>query len=222
MKIKPEIEVLTHKVEGYGGPSEYVGQLIYKNVLLESGRSASEMALGEFLAKVKAYWCVEWVEQEFLSAIKGKPAASQLCDHCGGNTIRGSTLCVDKTFCSTCNESGIIESYIKAYQARCELNLAEAKKVAEAETERQRLSTAAQVQGAFHWRDGWFFKRSQDGSVRVMHKKDYLRTDLTIPANEWASIVCSVTTAGETGERWEQAREFHNRPLLTSLEGKTE
>ena len=61
-----------------------------------------------------------------------------------------------------------------------------------------------------------------DGSVRVMHSaempmtgEEYLHPDLTIPPNEWASIVCSVSAGGETGERWEASQDFHGRELIT-------
>jgi hypothetical protein len=52
-------------------------------------------------------------------------------------------------------------------------------------------------QTGFHWRDGWWFKRLADGSVRVVHGD----TTLVIPENEWASIVCSVSALGEAGQR---------------------
>lgn len=65
----------------------------------------------------------------------------------------------------------------------------------------------------FHWRDGWHFKRQDDGSVRVNYiVGEWLYQSLIIPENEWASIVCSVSSLGETGERWEQSRRFHGIP----------
>jgi len=83
---------------------------------------------------------------------------------------------------------------------------------------------------AFHWRDGWFFKRSlTDGNVIVRHytleeqRKSNGQTDglgfpaspaapdivLYIPAAEWLSIIASVSAADETSEQYEAAKRFH-------------
>lgn len=82
--------------------------------------------------------------------------------------------------------------------------------------------TTAEQQG-FHWRDNIFWKRLDDGSVRLAffmtrasgkaHDGDYDEPvrELIIPAAEWASIVCSVSREGETGDRWKQAQSFHGR-----------
>ena len=75
---------------------------------------------------------------------------------------------------------------------------------------------------AFHWQHGWYFSRLPDGSVEVRNHGDFDkhdpncgpgdgRTTLVIPPNEWASIVCSVSKDGETGERWDAAQDFHGR-----------
>ena len=75
---------------------------------------------------------------------------------------------------------------------------------------RKRIQQTDEATRGFHWRDGWFFHRQPDGSVRVMHREtptsEWLKSDITIPAMEWASIVCSVSANGETGERWNDAR----------------
>jgi hypothetical protein len=68
----------------------------------------------------------------------------------------------------------------------------------------------SELTSGFHWRDGWYFKRLEDGAVRVMFVAgEYVYTRLHIPPNEWASIVCSVSAGGETGERYEAALQFH-------------
>jgi hypothetical protein len=61
--------------------------------------------------------------------------------------------------------------------------------------------------GEFHWRDGWFFKRLPDGSVRVQHRAPDAgpSVDLLIPSNEWASIVASMSAEGETAESYQDA-----------------
>jgi hypothetical protein len=70
--------------------------------------------------------------------------------------------------------------------------------------------------GEFHWTDGWYFKRLPDGSVCIRkqgpdHQKVQFAESAIIPAAEWASIVCAVSKDGETGDRWNQAQDFHGR-----------
>lgn len=43
--------------------------------------------------------------------------------------------------------------------------------------------------GEFHWTDGWFFRREDDGAVRIRHNEE---SPITIPPNEWCSIVAHV------------------------------
>jgi hypothetical protein len=70
---------------------------------------------------------------------------------------------------------------------------------------------------SFHWRDGWFFTRLPGGYVEIRNHGTYETREpgksgaitLTIPAAEWASIVCSVSHEGETGERFSHALGFH-------------
>jgi hypothetical protein len=72
----------------------------------------------------------------------------------------------------------------------------------------------ADAETGFHNRDGWFYKRLDNGVVRISHVLHppifgRLVEQFCIPENEWASIVCSVSEAGETSERWMAARRFH-------------
>lgn len=60
----------------------------------------------------------------------------------------------------------------------------------------------------FHWRDGWHFKRQDDGTVFVYNSAH--RVTMTIPASEWASIVASVCKRGETGDTYREALAFHD------------
>lgn len=75
----------------------------------------------------------------------------------------------------------------------------------------------------FHWRDNMFWKRLDDGSVRIRlfatresgamldgDDEEPVR-EWIIPAAEWASIVRSVSKNGETGEPWNSAQDFHGR-----------
>lgn len=66
----------------------------------------------------------------------------------------------------------------------------------------------------FHWREGMYFKRIADGSVKITqtqgggHSED-VEWQKTIPASEWASIVSSVSKRGETSETYRAVLAFH-------------
>ncbi len=75
----------------------------------------------------------------------------------------------------------------------------------------------------FHWRDGWAFTRNDDGSVMIRNENfvdDRLPDShpgrfvlLTVPPNEWASIVASVSKGGETSESYSGTLAFHTGAL---------
>jgi len=79
------------------------------------------------------------------------------------------------------------------------------------------MRVSDQGDSGFHWQDGWFFRRLPDGSVRVRKFQApptpdaELEMEAVIVPAEWASIVCSVSAGGETGERWDAAQDFHGR-----------
>ena len=74
----------------------------------------------------------------------------------------------------------------------------------------------------FHWSDGWFFSRQPDGSVTMEHRvyendrnelgerMYHYDVKVNIPADEWCSIIASVSAGGEVDYRWYAARDFHN------------
>lgn len=67
--------------------------------------------------------------------------------------------------------------------------------------------------GAFHWRDGWFFKRLNNGGVQIRYAVEINEATqfvgiVTIPPNEWVSIVSSMTEAGES-ENWHTIKQLH-------------
>lgn len=77
----------------------------------------------------------------------------------------------------------------------------------------------------FHWNNNLYFGRKSDGSVRVLKFKgtpsewpkvdrEYevpeLELDVTIPPNEWASIVASCSAGGEHDGGWQRALNMHN------------
>ena len=78
----------------------------------------------------------------------------------------------------------------------------------------------------FHWRENWYFGRMPDGSVRIIKLagsfapqhwpqatdppfREFGTVDLTIDANSWASIVSSVSAAGESANYY-AAKKLHD------------
>lgn len=65
----------------------------------------------------------------------------------------------------------------------------------------------------FHARDGWFFRREDDGSVRVLGPDSLgpgAHQVVTLDADAWASVVASVSSGGETFETFRAARSLHD------------
>jgi hypothetical protein len=66
----------------------------------------------------------------------------------------------------------------------------------------------------YHWREGLYFNRAENGDVEI-RKMDsdpsqaFPSINITIPANEWASIVSFVSKGGETGESYSGTFAFH-------------
>lgn len=70
------------------------------------------------------------------------------------------------------------------------------------------------VHYGMHHTGGLFFKREAEGAVRICQHADAspgaaLLLEVVIPANEWASLVASVSKGGETAESWRAALDLH-------------
>jgi hypothetical protein len=207
--VKPKIRIKIDYAPGYGGPATWYVSAIWKNVLLDSKTVYSEMSAGETNAKFRAKWERVWAEPAWDKKISHKKPASELCAHCGCDTIDGSISCVGKVFCKKCER--FIEQYKKEYRERLDADSAAFESERKQQEQTRRADVDSKLRG-FHWSDGYYFLRASSGGVVVRHFQldgHYLDLELEIPENEWASIVCSVSALGETGERWQQAREFH-------------
>ena len=69
---------------------------------------------------------------------------------------------------------------------------------------------------AFHTHSGWEWSRHADGSVEIVRRNpvgNVLERHL-LTAEQWASVVCSVSLQGETGGRHCDTLEFHNFPQV--------
>lgn len=204
-----KLEILVSHLPGYGSPAEWHVSAVYDNRLLETLVCGSEMSAGEARAELRAKWTQQVVGAD-LSAL---PLFSPLCSHCGLDCRSGgddASSCLDKMWCYRPECRKALNEAI-AESKRQE----EARRVADqnrqAAEREERLRRADEAKTGFHWRDNWFFKRMPDASVRVSQVTGEWFTQLEIPANEWASIVCSVSVHGETGERWEASQDFHGR-----------
>lgn len=218
MKFTPKIRIDSGTVEGYGGPGYSWVRVSYENILLDEARLGSERDLGRKEAELTARWEREWDKLAFSAAIEGKPQASRRCDHCGGDTLDGQISCLNKTFCRPCDKAGIIENYKTSHEEE-RRRAADERESKRADEQRERHEAyqvrLADIRSGFHWRDNWFFGRMPDGSVRVARITADRVTEIVIPAPEWASIVCSVSSEHETGERWNAAQDFHGRPAVS-------
>lgn len=71
------------------------------------------------------------------------------------------------------------------------------------------------TQPTFHAREGWFFLRGDDGSVRIQRRSeagllgDDVLADVTLEASSWASVVAFVSASGENARSFAAALAFH-------------
>lgn len=65
--------------------------------------------------------------------------------------------------------------------------------------------------GEYHWKDGRYFKRLDDGSVRIrtLAALGIAGDEMVIPPYQWASIIASVSKNGETPEQYRAAVALH-------------
>ena len=61
----------------------------------------------------------------------------------------------------------------------------------------------------FHAHDGWYFERQDDGSVKISAAVDRSSEVIILTAAEWASVITSVSTLGETSETYQAAVRLH-------------
>jgi hypothetical protein len=212
-RFTPKIQIINGEVEGYGGPGYYWTKGVYDNRRLYSVKSYGEADAAIQGERERIKWEKPWPNKDaFRKAISRKPLDSPLCSNCGKPTGEGGSSCLDRYWCDKQECRDALEAAREQYrkdQEAFKINAANKR-------ERERQEDVAKLDNlttCFHLRDGWYFRREENGAVRIMHRETptshYLSTDLTIPAEGWASIVCSVSIDGETGERWQAALEFH-------------
>lgn len=57
----------------------------------------------------------------------------------------------------------------------------------------------------FHAKDGWYFERHEDGSVTIRAAVNRCDESITVDASSWASIVASMSNAGENSDTYNAA-----------------
>ena len=68
----------------------------------------------------------------------------------------------------------------------------------------------------FHLRGGFCFRRNEDGSITLQHRgytphSYFVNAEATVPSNEFASVVASVSARGEDGETFQEAWDYLTR-----------
>lgn len=211
--FKPKITITSGEVPGYGGPGYHWVTGVYDNRRLFEVQSQSESAAAIQGERERVKWEKRWPSRaKFLAAIKHKKLASPLCSNCG--KPGGNSSCLDKRWCSRPECRRAMEDAIAEYERSQERRKVD-DEARHAQEKKDRIRKCDETATGFHWRNGWYFKRQPDGSVRIIHREtptsEWLRVDLLIPAPEWASILCGVSAAGETADRWDAAQDFHGR-----------
>lgn len=72
--------------------------------------------------------------------------------------------------------------------------------------------------GEFHSRDGLFFERHPNAGVRVRiasYETGHEETikEVFLEPNEWASVVASMSAAGESFDTWDKAMKAQTDPI---------
>lgn len=203
-----KLEILINHLPGYGSPPEWHVSAVYDNRLLETVICGSAMEAGGAREQLLTKWTAALVGAD----VSALPLFSPRCSHCGLDCRSGGggSSCLNKMWCHRPECRKALDEAI-AESKRQDLARKAADQTRRANEREDRLRSAEEAKSGFHWRDNWFFKRMPDASVRVSHVTGEWFTQLNIPSNEWASIVCSVSAQGETGERWEASQDFHGR-----------
>lgn len=212
----PKISIRYGTVRGYGAPGYDWVRGSYDNRVLFyfTGSAQSVAVLGE---RERVKWEREWEsEDKFRDAISDKGLEYPLCSNCGQPIGEHGSNCLEKWWCTASECRAVVERARKEYDERIANSLADRDRQFKEDQERALQSTEEAIRGAFHWKNGWFFRRTEDGSVRIMRRNGpesiYLSANAVIPALEWASIVCAVSEGGEDSERWQAAQRFHGIP----------
>lgn len=60
----------------------------------------------------------------------------------------------------------------------------------------------------FHAKDGWYFGRTNDGSVHIVALGD---VEVVLDTNTWCSAVASVSARGDAPETFQEAQNLHSK-----------
>ena len=64
----------------------------------------------------------------------------------------------------------------------------------------------------FHARDGLYFGRLEDGSVKVrVEAINGMTFETLLGPDTWASVMSQASARGETLDTWNEAKQFHER-----------
>jgi hypothetical protein len=101
---------------GYGGPETWEVETIFENRLLHEASFFSERDVGAHIEKGRAKWGK--LSKARLKALSAKkPLASDICRHCGGDTLAGVVSVYDGFFCLPCKKLGHLATFMQARAA---------------------------------------------------------------------------------------------------------
>lgn len=214
-----DIRIAVQHIQGYGGPDAWKVSAVdwRSNRLLEAATAHSAREAGRLEARMEDRWKANYTPQEWQDRIALAGMASPWCSRCAGHTLEGQTRIGERVFCETCVAAGAVEEERRRIVAAKE-DAERRTRQQSADKAREYEAAALEAQAGFHWRDGWFARRLDDGAVRLckvapaprhLGIQKWITEDLRIPPNEWASIVASVSVRGEDGDTWRAALAFH-------------
>ena len=67
----------------------------------------------------------------------------------------------------------------------------------------------------FHAKDGWYFERQDDGSIKISAAVNRCTETIVLPPMEWASVVAATSAQGETSESYQAARQLIEEGVTT-------
>lgn len=68
------------------------------------------------------------------------------------------------------------------------------------------MSSPHKTAGAFHAREGWYFRRGEGGTVTIWCGEGH---EITLDPDSWASVVASVSAQGESSATYRSALDAH-------------
>lgn len=192
------IRLIQGYMPGYGSHDVYTIRVVCENRLLEEWQGGTLEQRVRAAIALETKWTARANRKGFKRLLVRKKLASPWCGECGGDTLGGTSYCVDRVFCHRPECQKMIEVRKAEYAERNRRMEEERLAQEEARKQAKIKELDDRCRDAFHWRDGWYFKRNSE-CIEVFHREPGSRwasPDLSIPHREWKSIVDFIEAAG--------------------------